>query len=301
MSVRRLAAFAAAVLAVAVLAGCAGGGPAPPQRAWFRVVILPDGNALLDLHAAGRLRSDADVRALARRVAAATFPGAWAARARTERDRGLPFARVEIRRAYRTGPAPSLRIDTAAAVRVLAARGFRDTTMRLRLPSVPATVRANTGHANTGQADTGQADTGSSGPLAWRLRADAPPPVVRVELRPRPVRWLAAMALPVLGAAGVGLGFFVRRRILALPAAGLSVAAAIIAVAVPAGRQGDGLGVAGLCGGTALRVATIAPLTAVPLALPAVLLLATMVCRLVTGPDVRSAHEARPADTGVFW
>ncbi|RFS82783.1 hypothetical protein D0T12_25470 [Actinomadura spongiicola] len=301
MSVRRLAAFAAAVLAVAVLAGCGGGGPAPPQRAWFRVSVLPDGNALLDLRAAGQLGSDADVRALARRVAAATFPGARAIHVRTERDRGVPFARAEVRRAYRTGRGPSLRIDTAGAVRLLAAAGFRDTTMRLRLPSVPATVRATTVPANTERAETERAGTGSSGTRAWRLRADAPPPVVRVDLRPRPGRWLAAMALPVLGAAGVALGFFVRRRIFALPAAGLSVAAAITAVAGSAGRQGDGLGVAGLLDGTALKVATIAPLAAVPLALPAVLLLATVFARLVTGPDVRSTHEARPTDTGVFW
>ncbi|MFI0486064.1 hypothetical protein [Actinomadura sp. 9N215] len=155
MSVRRLAALGAALLAVAVLAGCTGGGPAPPQRAWFRVTVLPDGDALLDLHAAGRLRSDADVRALARRLG----------------------------------------------------------------------------------------------------------------------------------------------EVFALPAA----VVAVVAVVAPAGRQGDNLGVAGLLGGTALKVAAVAPLAAVPLGLPAAMLLAAVLVRRLAEPDVPAAHEARPRDTGVFW
>ncbi|TMQ96849.1 hypothetical protein ETD83_20715 [Actinomadura soli] len=224
MSVRRLAALGAALLAVAVLTGCAGGGgggPAPAQRAWFGVALLPDGDAELDLHAAGRLRSDADVRALARRIAADMFPGARDVRVRTEQGPGIPFARASIDRAYRTGRSPALR--------------------------------------------------------------------------------LAVLVLPVLGAAGVALGFFVRRRVFALPAAGVAVATALAAVVLPAGRQGDNLGVAGLLGGTALEVATVAPLAAVPLGLPAAMLLAVVSVRGLTRPDVPAGHEARPHDTGVFW
>ncbi|TDB79964.1 hypothetical protein E1264_34745 [Actinomadura sp. KC216] len=289
MSVRRLAALGAVLLAVAVLAGCAGGGgggPAPPQRAWFRVEILPDGGARLDLHAAGRLRSDADVRALARQIAGAAFPGARDVRVRTEHDRGMPFARAEIDRAYRTGRGASLRIDTAGALRLLRARGFSDTSMRLRLPSVPSTV---------------ETDGTPTGRRTWRLRAAGRPPVVSVEMRPSPARWFALLVLPVLGAAGVGLGFFVRRRIFALPAAGVAVAAALAAVVLPTGRQGDNLGVAGLLGGTELEVATVAPLAAVPLGLPAAMLLAAVAARGLARPGVPAAHEARPRDTGVFW
>ncbi|MGP4023367.1 hypothetical protein [Actinomadura sp. 3N407] len=73
------------------------------------------------------------------------------------------------------------------------------------------------------------------------------------------------------------------------------------AVAVPAGRQGDNLGVAGLLGGTALDVATAAPLAAVPLGLPAVMLLATMLARPRSGPDAPGGHGSGPRDTGVFW
>ncbi|TDD29515.1 hypothetical protein E1287_30835 [Actinomadura sp. KC06] len=291
VSVRRLAALGAVLLAVAVLAGCAGGrdgrgGPAPPQRAWFRIDVLPEGDAFLDLYAAGRLRSDAEVRALARRLAEAAFPGARGVRVRTEDDRGLSFASAEIDRAYRTGRDASLRIDTAGAARLLRARGFRDTSVQLRLPSVPSTVRT---------------DGRPSGDRTWRLRPDGPAPVLSVEMRPSPVRWLGVLALPVLGAAGVALGFFVRRRIFALPAAGAAVAAALAAVVLPTGRQGDNLGVAGLLGGTALEVAAVVPLAAVPLGLPAAMLLAAVAVRGLTRPDVPAGHEARPRDTGVFW
>ncbi|MFI0372581.1 hypothetical protein ACH35V_32345 [Actinomadura sp. 1N219] len=291
MSVRRLAALGAVLLTVAVLAGCAGGGggggrPAPPQRAWFRIDVLPDGDAFLDLHAAGRLRSDAEVSALARQIAAAAFPGARDVRVRTEHDRGMPFARAEIDRAYRTGRNASLRIDMAGAARLLRARGFLDTSMKLRLPSVPSTVRA---------------DGTPSGRRTWRLRPDTPAPVLSVEMRPSPARWLRVLALPVLGAAGVALGFFVRRRVFALPAAGVAVAAALAAIVQPAGRQGDNLGVAGLLGGTALEVATVVPLAAVPIGLPAAMLLAVVAVRGLNRPDVLAGHEARPRDTGVFW
>ncbi|MFI0407598.1 hypothetical protein [Actinomadura sp. 3N508] len=288
VSVRRLAALGAVLLAVAVLAGCAGGGgPVPPQRAWFRVEIRPDGGALLDLHAAGRLRSDAEVRALARQIAGSMFPGAPDIRVRTEHDRGMPFARAEIDRAYRTGSGASVRIDTAGALRLLHAKGFRDTSMKLRLPSVPSTV---------------ETDGTQTGRRTWRLHAAGPPPpVVTVEMRPSPVRWFALLTLPVLGAAGVALGFFVRRRIFALPAAGVAVAAALAALVLPAARQGDNLGVAGLLGGTALELATIAPLAAVPLGLPAAMLLAAVAARGLTRPGAPAAREARPRDTGVFW
>ncbi|WUI02228.1 hypothetical protein OHR68_10590 [Spirillospora sp. NBC_00431] len=291
MPVRRLAALGVALLAIAALAGCAGGrggggGPAPPQRAWFGVSLLPGGDAELDLHAAGRLRSDADVRALARRIAADLFPGARGVRVRTEQGHGIPFARAAIDRAYRTGRNPALRIDTAGTLRLLLERGFRDTSMRLRLPpSVPATVRTD----------------GEPSDRTWRLRPDTRTPVVDVELRPSPAGWLAALALPVLGAVGVALAFFVRRRAFALPAAGIAVAAAIVAVAAPAGRQGDNLGVAGLLGGTALEVATVAPLAAVPIGLPAAMLLTVVVVRYLLRPDDFLDHETKPRDTGVFW
>ncbi|MFG2089703.1 MULTISPECIES: hypothetical protein [unclassified Spirillospora] len=286
MSVRRLVALGVTLLAVAVIAGCGGGGPVPRQHARLGVTVLPGGDALLDLHAAGRLRSDAEVRALARRIAERTFPEARGVRVHTEQDRGMPFASAAVDRAYRTGRRASLRIDTAGAVRQLADKGFGVTSMTLTLPSVPATVGS---------------DTRPSGHRTWRLRSGEPPPVLRIELRPRPVRWLGAIALPALGAAGVALGFFVRRRIFALPAAGLAVAAAGAALAVPVGRQGDNLGVAGLLGGTALDVATAAPLAAVPLGLPAAMLLATMLARPRRRPDARAGHESRPRDTGVFW
>ncbi|MEU8800819.1 hypothetical protein [Spirillospora sp. NPDC048819] len=286
MSVRRLVALGVTLSAIALIAGCGGGGPVPEQRARLHVTVLPGGDARLDLHAAGRLRSDAEVRALARRIAERTFPGARGVRVRTEQGRGMPFAVAAADGAYRTGRAASLRIDTAGAVRQLTAEGFGDTSMKLSLPSVPATVRS---------------DARPSGHRTWRLRSGDPAPVVRIELRPRPVRWLGAIALPALGAAGVALGFFARRRIFALPGAGLAVAAAVAALAVSAGRQGDNLGVAGLLGGTALDVATAAPLAAVPLGLPAVMLLAVMLTRPRPRPDARAAHESRPRDTGVFW
>ncbi|GAA2277063.1 hypothetical protein GCM10010402_36880 [Actinomadura luteofluorescens] len=283
MCFRRLAAVAISLISLALLAGC-GGAPPRQQRARVEVVLLAGGGARVDLYAAGRLRSDADVRALARRIAGALFPGAEGIRVRTEKDRGAPFARAEIDRAYRTGRRPFLRIDTSGAARELVARGFDDTAMKLRLPPVPATVRPDI-----------------SGNHLWHLREGAPAPVLRIGMRPEPARWAGVMALPLLGALGVALAFFVRRRALAAPAAGLAVAAALLALPLGAGRRGADLGVAGLLGGTALDVASAAPLTALPLGMPAAMLLGAMTVRSLRGPAVRNGNEAPPRDTGVFW
>jgi len=287
VSIRRLAALAVALLALAVLAGCGGGGGAPPpQRARLDVAVLDDGGAEVGLHAAGRLSSDAEVRALAVSVARDLFPEAAKVRVRTRKERGVPFARAEIGGAYRPGRRPSLRIDASGALRRLTAAGFEDTALRLRVPPVPATVQAG-GHA--------------TGRRAWRLREGAPAPVLAVGMRPRPARWCGAMALPVLGALGVALAFFVRRRALALPAAGTAVVTGVLAVVLAAGRQGANLGVAGLLGGTALKLASVAPLVAVPLGLPAAMLLGSVLVRWLAGPRASAGHEARPRDTGVFW
>ncbi|WP_378189005.1 hypothetical protein [Actinomadura verrucosospora] len=282
MRFRRLAAVAMILLVFAVLAGC-GGAPPRERRARMEVALLADGGAQVDLYAAGRLRSDAEVRALAGRVAAALFPGAGAVRVRTRKDRGAPFARAEIGRAYRTGHRPFLRIDTSGAARELAARGFDDTAMQLRLPPVSATVRPDISDNHR-----------------WHLRKGVPAPLIQVGMRPEPGRWYGVMALPVLGALGVALAFFVRRRALAAPAAGLAVAAALLALPLGAGRRGADLGVAGLLGGTALDVASVAPLTALPLGMPAAMLLGAMAVRGLRGPAVRHEHEAPPRDTGAF-
>ncbi|MFD0536113.1 hypothetical protein ACFQY7_22565 [Actinomadura luteofluorescens] len=202
MCFRRLAAVAISLISLALLAGC-GGAPPRQQRARVEVVLLAGGGARVDLYAAGRLRSDADVRALARRIAGALFPGAEGIRVRTGKDRGAPFARAEIDRAYRTGRRPFLRIDTSGAARELAARGFDDTAMKLRLPPVPATVRPDI-----------------SGNQLWHLREGDPAPVIGIGMRPEPARWAGVMALPLLGALGVALAFFVRRRALAAPRPG---------------------------------------------------------------------------------
>ncbi|WP_433226448.1 hypothetical protein [Actinomadura formosensis] len=274
------------LIALAVLAGCGGGTPVREQRARIEVAVLHDGGAHVDLYAVGRLGSDAEVRALAGDIAREMFPGATNIRIRMRKARGVPFARAEMEHVYRTGRKVSLRIDMSGALRRLTARGFQNTAMKLSVPPVPATVRAG-----------GE----PSGPRGWRLREGAPAPVVAVEMRPRPVRWCGAMALPVLGALGVALGFFARRRVLALPAAGLAVVTAVLAVVLPAGRQGANLGVAGLLHGTALEVAAVAPLVAVPLGLPAGMLLAAVLVRGLTGPATGGTPETRPRDTGVFW
>ncbi len=283
MCFRRLAAIGMTLLLLGVLAAC-GGAPPREQRARVEVVLLVDGGAHVDLYAAGRLRSDADARALAGRIARAMFPGAKSVRVRTRKSRGVPFTRAETDRAYRTGRSPSLLIDTSGAARELAARGFDDTAMKLRLPPVPATVRPD-----------------KSGARLWHLRKGAPAPVVRIDMRPEPGRWYGVMVLPVLGALGVGLAFFVRRRALAVPAAALAVTAAVLATPLGAGRRGADLGVAGLLHGTALDVASVAPLTAIPLGLPAAMLLVAMAVRGLLGPPARHEHEAPPRDTGVFW
>jgi hypothetical protein len=281
---RRLASVAMTLLVLAVLAGCGGAAPPREQRSRMEVVLLAGGGAHVDLYAAGRLRSDAEVRALAQRIIRALFPGTGGVRVRTGKGRGAPFARAEIDRAYRTGRRPFLRIDTSAAARELAARGFDDTVMKLRLPPVSATAGPD-----------------KSGNRLWHLRKGVPAPVIQIGMRPEPERWYVVMALPVLGALGVALAFFVRRRALAAPAAGLAVAAALLALPLGAGRRGADLGVAGLLGGTALDVASVAPLTALPLGMPAAMLLGAMAVRSLRGPGVRHGHEAPPRDTGVFW
>ncbi|MGI5208437.1 hypothetical protein ACQEU6_43585 [Spirillospora sp. CA-108201] len=284
MRSRRLAAVAVTLLVLAVLAGCGGGPPPRERRARVEVALLAGGGAHVDLYAAGRLRSDAEVRDLARRVAGALLPGAEGIGVRTRKGRGAPFARAEIDRAYRTGRRPFLRIDTSGAARELTARAFDDTLLKLRLPPVPATVSPDI-----------------SGNRLWHLRRGEPAPVIRIGMRPAPERWYGVMALPVLGALGVGLAFFVRRRALAAPAAGIAVAAAGLALPLGAGRRGADLGVAGVLGGTALDVASVAPLTALPLGMPAAMLLGAIAVRGLRGPAVRHGHEAPPHDTGVFW
>lgn len=279
MRFRRLVACGIALLALGLLAGCGAGAPNREQRARVEVAVLDDGGTLVDLYAAGKLESDAEVRALAGRVARQMFPGAAHFRVRTEEGRSTAFARAEIERAYRTGRAPSLRIDTSGALRELTARGFDDTALKLRLPPVPAT---------------------SVPAPPERLRKDAPAPVVDIAMRPDPKRWYRAIALPVLGAVGVTLGFFVRRRFIAVPAAGVAVVTAALSLWHSAGRQGANLGVAGMLGGTALDVASVAPLAAVPIGLPAAMLLATVAFRWFRRP-VAQQHETRPRDTGVFW
>ncbi|TDD85459.1 hypothetical protein E1293_10995 [Actinomadura darangshiensis] len=279
MRFRRLVAIGVLLTALGLLAGCGAGAPNREQRARVEVAVLDDGGALVDLYAAGRLESDAEVRALAGRVARRLFPRAADVRVRTTEGRGTAFARAEIDRAYRTGRTPSLHIDTSGALRELTARGFDDTAVKLRLPPVPAT---------------------SAQPSPARLRKNAPAPVVDIAMRPEPKRWYGAMALPVLGAAGVVLGFFVRRRSIALPSAGVAVVTAVLSVTLSAGRQGANLGVAGKLGGTALDVASVAPLTAVPIGLPAAMLLVTVAVRWFHKP-VAHQPEMRPRDTGVFW
>jgi hypothetical protein len=117
VSIRRLAAITVVLLALAVPAGCGGGGAPPPQRARMVVTVLDDGGAEVDLYAAGRLASDAEVRALAGRIARNLFPSAEEMRVRTRKARGVPFARAEIPRAHRTGRSASLRIDASGRCR----------------------------------------------------------------------------------------------------------------------------------------------------------------------------------------
>jgi hypothetical protein len=130
------------VLVLVALAACGGGGGERVRPgAWINIAVMPGGDAEIDLLAVGRLRSDADVRALARGVAEDLFPGAADVRVRTETSRGHPFARADVTGAYRPGRTVPLRIDTGGAWRRLNAQGFDEGGVRLWLPSVPATVR----------------------------------------------------------------------------------------------------------------------------------------------------------------
>ncbi|MBW8481796.1 hypothetical protein [Actinomadura parmotrematis] len=264
MRVRRLVVCGLLLLVLGAAVSC---GAAPRERpgsgARVEIAVLAGGGARVDLYAAGRLRSDAEVRELAGRIARETFPGAARIGLRTGDGRGLPYGRAEVARAYRPGAAVALRIDTGPAWRRLAALGFGEAVVRLGLPSVPASVRTSPGAR-------------PAGARAWRVRAGAPPPVLDVELRPEPARWFGVMALPVLGAAGAAVAFLARRRAVAVPAALAAVGAAVAAVPLAAGGQGDNLGVAGMLGGRALDVAAVLPLSALAFALPAGTLLAVM-------------------------
>ncbi|WP_433334325.1 hypothetical protein [Spirillospora sp. CA-294931] len=278
VSARRILAGSLVLLALLGLASCGADVEKPSPVARVRIAVLADGSAEVDLFAAGKLKSDAEVRALAGRVAEQAFPEASGTRASTETSRGQPFARVVVTRAYRPARTVSLNLDTAEVWRQLRARGFTEVTFKVLLPSVPATV--------------------TSGRLSSRLRDDRPPQPVRVVMKPEPARWTAAITLPVAGALFVTLAFFARRRPLALPAALAAVVTAIIAVTKSAGAQGDNLGVAGVLEGRPLEVATIAPLAAVALALPALMLLATAALRW---HEPANRIEPRPTGTGVFW
>ncbi|MEW2352288.1 hypothetical protein [Spirillospora sp. NPDC029432] len=289
MSVRRWISAGLATLALLAPASC---GAAPEPRkpgAWVHIALLPNGDAQLDLFASGRrIRTDADVVALARRVAGEAFPEAAGFRVRMASSHGRPFARADVAGAYRPGRTASLRIATAGAWRHISAQGFEQAGLRLYLPAVPAAVEAAPHDPDSER-------------LGWRLRKDRPAPELEIVMRPEPARWYGAMALPVAGAAGVALAFFARRRLVAVPAAGTAVAGAAAAIAFSAGRQGENLGVAGLLDGRALDLATVAPLAAVPLGLPAVLLLGTMAVRAARGPGPSRHPETRPQESGAFW
>ncbi|MFI0356954.1 hypothetical protein [Actinomadura sp. 9N407] len=287
MSVRRLLSYGLLLLIVLGLASC-GAAPEPVKPgAWVHIALLSNGDAQLDLFAAGRkLRSDADVLALSRRIAGEAFPDAKGFRVSTEASHGRGFARANVAGAYRPGYEASLKIDTAGVWKQLSAQGFDQAGLRLYLPSVPAAVRTS---------------PDSSDGLAWKLRKDEPSPTLHVTMEPQVWRWYAAMLLPLLGAAGVALAFFARRRFLSMPAAAVAIGAAIATIATSAGRQGENLGVAGLLDGRALDVATVAPLAALPLGLPAVMLLVTVTLRWFNTPDPSRYPEARPSETGAFW
>ncbi|GLZ13952.1 hypothetical protein Acsp04_41870 [Actinomadura sp. NBRC 104425] len=267
------------VLVLLALSACGGGGGRALPGAWLDIAVMPDGGAQVDLRAAGRLRSDAQVRDLAAAVARELFPGAAAVRVRTATSRSYPFARADVTGAFRPGRTVSLQLDTARAWRRLAAGGFDEGGVRLWLPSVPATVRP-------------RPPGGASDAPRWTVGRGRPAPVVRVEMRPRPVRWFGAAALLVLVAAGVAVSAAARRWPVAVAAAGVAIVCAVVTVSAAAGRQGDNLGVAGVLGGRALAVATGAPLAGLPLGLAAAVLFVRALRRLLRDPAADFPYAA---------
>lgn len=272
------------VLVLLALSACGGGGGRALPGAWLDIAVMPDGGAQVDLRAAGRLRSDAEVRDLAEAAARELFPGA-AVRARTVTSRGYPFARAEVTGAYRPGRRVPLRLDTARAWRRLAARGFDEGGVRLWLPSVPATVRP-------------RPPGGASGVPEWAVGRGRPAPVVRVEMRPRPVRWFGAAVLLALVVAGIAVSAAARCWPVAAAAAGVSIVCAVVTVSAAAGRQGDNLGVAGVLGGRALAVASSAPLAGLPLGLVAAALFVRALRLLLLVPTAGAPCIARRPGRG---
>ncbi len=271
-------------LVLLLLAGCGGQQEQRKPGAWVEVALLADGDAQVDFYGARLSSSVEQVRALARDVALAVFPQAGALRVE-EAGAGRRFFRVQVERAYRTGRLVRLRIGTAGVWRLLAAQGFSEGGFRLWVPSVPVEVQTSPRVHTLGE-------------FAWRLRGGEPAPELRVVMRPQPLRWGAVALLPLVGVAGVGLAFFLRRRWVAMPAAVVGVVAGLVALSVGAGKQGDNLGVAGIVRGEALEIVTAVPLAAVPLVLPALMMLVVLGgLRRRPGAVV----EERPRASGVFW
>ncbi|MEU6036472.1 hypothetical protein ABZ801_13790 [Actinomadura sp. NPDC047616] len=287
MSVRRVGRLLAlGVLVLLALSACGGDGERALPGAWVDIAVMPDGGAQVDLRAAGRLRSDAEVRDLAGAVAREVFPGATGVQVRTVTSRGYPFARADVTGAYRPGRTVPLELDTARAWRRLAARGFDEGGVRLWLPSVPATVRPR---PPGGTADVPE----------WTVGRGRPAPVVRVVMRPRPALWFGAAALLVLVVAGVVVSAAARRWYVAVSAAAVAIVCAVVTVSAAAGRQGDNLGVAGVLGGRALAVAAGAPLAGLPLGLVAVVLFVRALRRLLDDPAAAgSPYAARRPGRG---
>lgn len=123
-------------------------------------------------------------------------------------------------------------------------------------------------------------------------------PVLQVVMRPQPARWYVTAMLPVLGLAAVALAYFAqRRRLVAIPVTALAGGAALTVLAISGGEQGDNLGVAGLLGGRALEVATIAPLATVPLALLAVAVLVVVLVRAANASTAAGSPYPKPSRT----
>jgi hypothetical protein len=275
MAIRRVVAYALMLLAFLGLAACgaSGQGSRAKPGAWMHVALLAEGDAQIDLYPAGRLRSDAEAIELTRRLALDLFPstGPEDVRAHVEAGQGRPYARAHVLGAYRSGRSVRLALDLRGAWQRLVERGFTEAGVRLELPSVPATVRSTAAHLPSDE-------------RAWTLKGRGTAPVVQVAMRPRPERWYEVMLLPVTAAIGVGVGFLVRRQRVAVPAAALALLSTLAAIPARAGRQADNLGVAGVVTGTPLKIASVAPLTALALGLPAAMLLAAMLVRLFRKP-----------------
>jgi len=266
VTVRRVVAYGLMLLALIGLAACGASGQRAKAGAWVHLTVLAAGDAQIDLYPAGRLKSDAEAMALTGGLAGDAFPRGQGVSVHMEAGQGRPYARAHVRGAYHRDRTVRLAIDLRGVWRRLADRGFTEVGVRLELPSVPGTVRASAAHLPGDE-------------RAWSLKGAAP--VVQVTMRPRPERWYGVMLLPVIAAVGVGVGFFVRRQAVAIPAVVVALVACVGAVAVGAGRQGDNLGVAGVAAGAPLKVAAVAPLAALALGLPAAMLLVAMIVRLL--------------------